>query len=129
VIAVLPRLLAALGLTLALGILSRQRPIGWYPYDKSLGDVLYAVAAYLGFALVLRLQPPWVVAVLALLFCGAVETFKLTGIPARYGPHSILLRWTLGTEFAWHNIACYVLGVGIIAGIGGAFLRPGRVRA
>jgi len=118
------RLFAALVLTLAVGILSRQCPIGWYAFDKSLGDVLYAVAAYLGIALVFRRQLPVVVAVLALLFCCAVETFKLTGIPAEYGPYSIFIRWTLGTTFAWHNLACYVLGVGIMVGIDRVILRP-----
>jgi hypothetical protein len=34
----------ALLLTICLGLLSRLIPIGWYPYDMSLGDVLYAVA-------------------------------------------------------------------------------------
>ncbi len=41
-----PRILA-LGATILLGILSRRHPIGWPAYDKSLGNVLYAVAAYL----------------------------------------------------------------------------------
>jgi hypothetical protein len=30
------RLLAALAVTIALGLLSRLQPVGWYPYDKSL---------------------------------------------------------------------------------------------
>ena len=41
------RLLAAMLIAIALGIVSRLYPIGWLFYDKSLGDVLYAVAAYL----------------------------------------------------------------------------------
>ena len=45
------RLLAALGVTVALGLLSRLRPLGWFVYDKSLGDALYAIAAYLVLAL------------------------------------------------------------------------------
>ncbi len=52
------RLLTALAVTVVLGILSRSRPIGWYPYDKSLGDLLYAVAAYLVLALLLPRRPP-----------------------------------------------------------------------
>jgi hypothetical protein len=68
------RLLLSLAAVVALGLLSRLRPIGWSVYDKSLGDILYAVAAYL----VLhrwrpsRVAPP------------AVESFQATGIPARY---------------------------------------------
>src|ERR1700730_14308530 len=45
--------LGALGITISLGLMSRLCPIGWPLYDKSLGDVLYAVAAYLFLALVL----------------------------------------------------------------------------
>src|SRR5579863_8913958 len=41
------RPLAALVVTLALGVASRLFPIGWPLYDKSLGDVLYAVVVFL----------------------------------------------------------------------------------
>jgi hypothetical protein len=47
------RLLLALIAVVALGLFSRLRPIGWSLYDKSLGDILYAVAAYLALALLL----------------------------------------------------------------------------
>jgi hypothetical protein len=117
------RLIAALAVTVALGIVSRRWPIGWWPYDKSLGDVLYAVAAYLAFALLLWRRGPLVVAPLALAVCLAVETFQATGIPARYA-HIGLVRWVLGTTFAWHDIACYVVGVAVIAAIDCLMLRP-----
>ena len=39
------RLLAALVLTVALGLLSRLAPIGWPVYDKSLGDALRGLVA------------------------------------------------------------------------------------
>src|SRR4051794_19584060 len=96
------RLFAALAATITLGVLSRLYPIGWPVYDKSLGDALYAVAAYLALALVLRRRPPAPVAVLALGFCLAVEFFQATGIPARYA-HVGAVRWLLGTTFSWHD--------------------------
>jgi hypothetical protein len=75
----MPRVLAALVVTVALGLLSRLCP----GYDKSLGDALYAVAAYLALALALPRRHPLLVAGLALALCLAVELFQATGIPAR----------------------------------------------
>src|SRR5262245_27206888 len=103
------RLLAALAVTVALGLLSRLRPVGWPVYDKSLGGVLYTVAAYLALALLLRRRRPAQVAALALAWCLAVESFKLTGIPARHADVGVV-RWLLGTTFSWHNVVCYVCG-------------------
>jgi hypothetical protein len=119
------RLLAALAVTVALGLLSRLRPTGWWVYDKSLGDILYAVAAYLTLALVLSRWPRRWVAALALALCLAVETFQATGIPARY-EHILVVRWLLGTTFSWHDIACYVIGVAAIAAVDALVLRPRR---
>ena len=121
------RLLAALTATVALGLLSRLRPIGWWPYDKSLGDVLYAVAAYLVLALLLYRRPPALVAPLALGACLAVECFQATGVPARYA-HVLAVRWLLGTTFSWHDVACYVVGVALVLGGDVLVLRPARGR-
>jgi hypothetical protein len=121
------RLLAALVLTVALGLLSRLAPIGWPVYDKSLGDALYAVAAYLVLALVLHRWPVCRVAALALAACLAVEAFKFTGLPARYAGYGAV-RWLLGTTPSWHNVACYALGIAAIAGADALLLRPGRGR-
>jgi hypothetical protein len=103
--------------------MSRLWPLGWYGYDKSLGDVLYAVAAYLILALLLLRRSPALVAAAALAFCLAIETFKLTGIPAQYGQF-LLARSVLGTTFSWHNLGCYLAGVGSIALIDLLVLRP-----
>src|SRR5262249_2746684 len=107
------RLFVALVLTLALGVMSRVRPVGWWVYDKSLGDALYAVAAYLALALLTRRRPA-VVAPLAFAACLAVEFFQATGIPARL-QHIGPVRWLLGTTFAWHDVVCYAVGVALIA--------------
>jgi hypothetical protein len=121
------RLLTALAVTVALGLLSRLYPLGWPVYDKSLGDVLYAAAAYLTLALALPHRRPTVVAALALAFCLAVESFQATGIPARYA-HFGPVCWLLGTTFSWHDIACYGVGVVGIFGVDMLLLRPGGRR-
>ncbi len=117
------RILAALAVTVVLGILSRSRPIGWYPYDKSLGDLLYAVAVYLVLALLLPRRSPGSIAALALGLCLAVEIFKLTGIPEQLS-HWGIVRWLLGSTFSWHNLACYGLGIAGIWGLDRSLLRP-----
>ena len=76
----MPRLFVALALTVVLGVLSRLCPLGWW-YDKSLGDVLYAVAAYLALALLFYRRPPALVAVPALAWCMAVEFFEQLRAP------------------------------------------------
>jgi Protein of unknown function (DUF2809) len=119
------RLLAVLLVTIALGILSRLHPIGYPLYDKSLGDALYAVAAYLGLALLLRRKHRLFSAVLALAWCLTVEAFQATGIPAQYA-HLWLVRWLIGTEFSWHDVACYVIGVTGVVVLDRLLLRRGR---
>jgi hypothetical protein len=121
------RLLAALVLTIGLGLLSRLHPVGWSTYDKSLGDVLYAVAAYLALALVLHRRPGALIAPLALAGCLAIEGFKLTGVPVLYARFGAV-RWLLGTTPSWHNVVCYALGVAAITGVDALLLRPGRGR-
>jgi hypothetical protein len=105
------RHLAALAGVVALGLASRLHPIGLRWFDKDLGDVLYAAAAYLVLALFRPRWRPDPVAAVALAFCLAVETFQLTGLPARWA-HVTLVRWLLGTGFAWRDVACYVVGIG-----------------
>ncbi len=106
------RLALALGLTIALGLLSRRVRLGWSLWDKSLGDVLYAVAAYLALALVWPAWPRRRLAALALAGCLLVETFQATGIPASYAD-SLVVRYLVGTTFSWHDVLCYVVGVAL----------------
>jgi Protein of unknown function (DUF2809) len=108
------RLLLALAATLILGLASRLCPMGWYLYDRVLGEVLYAVAAYLVLAMVLFRKPPLLIAVLAFVCCLAVELFKLTGIPAEY-QRVLLVRWFLGMTFSCVNLGYYFIGVVLIA--------------
>ncbi|HJT75730.1 MAG TPA: DUF2809 domain-containing protein [Gemmataceae bacterium] len=123
----MPRLLAALVVTLALGLLSRLHPVGFPLWDKWLGDVFYAVAAYLALALLLIRARPSLIPPLALAACFAVEAFKTTGLPARYVGFAVV-RWLLGTTFSWYNLVCYVAGVAAITVADVLLLRPGRWR-
>jgi hypothetical protein len=108
------RLVPLLACAIGLGLLSRLHPIGWRPYDKSLGDVLYAVAAYCAIALVTPAEwwrgHWWRLAGVALAICVGIEFFQASGVPARYA-HRAVVRWLIGTTFAWHDVACYCVGV------------------
>jgi hypothetical protein len=103
-----------LAATVAMGLGSRLARTGIGLLDKSLGDALYAVAAYLVLGLLLPRLPRPRLAALALGYCAAVELFQLTGIPARYA-HLAPVRWLLGTTFVWHDLAFYTVGVAGIA--------------
>jgi len=109
------RVVIVLGLlaTVALGLLSRRVHLGIGLWDKSLGDALYAVMIYALCALARPRWRPVRVAAVAVAICFAIETFQLTGLPAR-APR--LLRIALGDTFTWHDMACYVVG-GAAAGL------------
>src|SRR3954452_23893235 len=103
------RLLLALAVTVAVGLASRLYPTGWFLWDRILGEVLYAVAAYLVWAMLLSRKPPWLIAVGAFGCCLAVELFKLTGIPAA-NQDVFFVRWFLGMTFAAVNLVYYFIG-------------------
>src|SRR4029077_3785826 len=86
----------------------------WFLWDRVLGEVLYAVAAYLVWAMLLLRKPPLLIAVLAFACCLTVELFKLTGIPAE-NQHVFLVRWFLGMNFSVVNLGYYFIGVVLIA--------------
>jgi hypothetical protein len=88
--------------------------VGWFFWDRVLGEVLYAVAAYLALAVLLFRKPPLYIAVIAFGCCLAVELFKLTGIPAE-NQHVFLARWFLGMTFSVVNLGYYFIGVVLIA--------------
>ena len=113
---------AVLSAVIALGILSRADPIGWFWYDKSLGDVLYAMAAYFGLAFLLPRVPVGTIAALGAGACLAVEFLQLTEINASLLRVPVL-RWFLGTTFLWHDIVCYLLGIAVAVALEVCFLR------
>src|SRR5262249_31872711 len=108
------RLLLAMAVTVALGLASRLHPTGWFLWDRALGEVLYAVAAYLVWAMLLPRKPPLFIAAIAFTSCLAVELFKLTGIPAE-NQHVFLVRWFLGMSFNWVNLCYYFTGAVLAA--------------
>lgn len=108
------RLMLAMAATVALGLASRLYPADLFLWDRVLGEVLYSVAAYLAWAMLLLRQPPWLIAAIAFTSCLAVELFKLTGIPA--GNQDVfLVRWFLGMTFSVVNLGYYLLGVVLVA--------------
>ncbi|HWG47546.1 MAG TPA: DUF2809 domain-containing protein [Gemmataceae bacterium] len=113
------RLLLALAVTVVLGLASRLYPVGCFLWDRVLGEVLYAVAAYLVLAMLLFRKSPLFIAVIAFVCCLAVELFKLTGIPAEY-QGVFLVRWFLGMSFSVVNLGYYCIGVVLIAFADGA---------
>ena len=108
------RLLLALAGTVVIGLASRLYPVGWFLWDRVLGEVLFSVAAYLALAVFLFRKPPLFIAVIAFVCCLAVEFFKLTGIPAE-NQHVFLVRWFLGMTFSVVNLGYYFIGVVLIA--------------
>jgi hypothetical protein len=70
------RLLLALAITVVIGLASRLYPMGWFLWDRIVGEVLYAVAAYLVWAMILFRKSPWLIAAIAFACCLGVEFFK-----------------------------------------------------
>ena len=103
--------LVAIPLVVALGVASRRWPLGWNLWDKSVGDVAYAML--LGFVLAAAWPRarPLLVGALTALACFAIELFQLTGLPRR-APR--LVRRALGETIAGHDVACYVVGAAVV---------------
>ena len=105
---------AALAVVVALGLASRRVPLGVAAWDKSLGDVLYAVAVLCLAGAVRPSASASRLGLVAFATSFAVELFQLTGLPAR-APR--VLRFALGTTFAWHDVGCYAVGALVAAGV------------
>ena len=102
-----------IAVTIALGAASRVWPIGSAIWDKSFGDVAYAIMVAFVVLLVAPRAKPIAIGAVAITICFAIELFQLTGIPARA---PMLLRVVLGTTFARHDLVCYALG-GVVAAL------------
>ncbi len=85
------------------------------------------MAAYCAIALVTPWRwwekQRWRLAAVTLAVCVGLEFFQATGIPARYA-HLPLVRWLIGTTFAWHDVACYVAGTAFAFLADRTLLRP-----
>lgn len=108
------RLVFAMWVTVGIGLASRLYPAGWFFWDRIVGEVLYGVAAYLAWAILLFRKPVWLIALIAFISCSAVELFKLTGIPAE-NQRLFLVRWFLGMTFDLVNLVYYFIGVLLMA--------------
>ncbi len=118
-----PIAIAALVLTIALGLASRRVHTGIFVWDKSLGDALYTAMIYFLVALVRPSLSPKRLGAIALTVSLVVEIFQLTGIPARLPP---IFRLALGTTFAWHDVACYVVAAAVVTATHLALTRRAR---
>lgn len=95
---------------IALGLVSRRHPLPGV-FAEYTGDLLYAVAACLGYALVLPTLRTPVLAALAFGTCLVVELSQLVNAPIlntlRENPLGVLV---LGQGFKWPDLVAYLLG-------------------
>ncbi len=121
-------LLVAIGLTIVLGGVSRLFPLGMPWWDKYVGDMAYAALATFAIAWCWNRAPVLVPPVVALVFCVAVESFQLTGIPLQLNRSEvvavrILAALVLGSTFSWWDILAYGIGVVLAAVVDMRFAR------
>jgi hypothetical protein len=94
------------------------------------GDTLWALAAFLGFGLILPRQSTWRVALLAMAFSVLIEVSQLYHAPWLDSIRQTALGGlVLGFGFLWTDLACYAVGVGlgvILERIALAALNPRR---
>jgi len=78
------------------------------------GDTLWALAAFLGFGLILPRASTRMVAMLAMAWAIAVELSQLYHAPWLDSiRHTTLGGLILGFDFVWSDLACYALGGGL----------------
>lgn len=101
------------GLMLA-GFLSRHL-LGHYAFIKLyVGDALWAMMVFYGFAFVFRSWPTWKVAVAALGFSVCIEVSQLYDAQWIDAIRNMLLGGLiLGFTFVWSDLLCYSVGVGL----------------
>jgi len=94
------------------------------------GDTLWALAAFLGFGVLLPRASTRTIAVLAMAFSVAIELSQLYHAPWIDSiRHTTIGGLILGFGFLWSDLACYSLGVGlgaVIEIIGGIVRGKGR---
>src|SRR5271157_771211 len=91
------------------------------------GDTLWALAAFLGFGLILPRISTRTIAMLALAFSVAVELSQLYHAPWIDSiRHTTIGGLILGFGFLWSDLACYALGVGLGVAIDTLWLGVGR---
>ncbi|HWT83866.1 MAG TPA: DUF2809 domain-containing protein [Candidatus Methylomirabilis sp.] len=95
------------------------------------GDTLWALAAFLGFGLIMPRASTRTIAVLAMAFSVAIELSQLYHAPWIDSIRQTTLGGLiLGFDFVWSDLVCYAVGVGLglaIENIGG--IVPGKDRS
>ncbi|QDK80415.1 DUF2809 domain-containing protein [Spirosoma sp. KCTC 42546] len=111
---------------LLMGLASR-RFLGDIPFVKTyIGDVLWALMVFFGFAFLFTRWPTKAIALATLIFSFSIESSQLY-----HAPWIDSLRATrlgglvLGFTFVWSDLLCYSLGV-MIGFVAETFLIPGR---
>ena len=114
---------------LVLGLASR-RFLGEIPFIKAyVGDVLWAIMVFFGFASVFNRWPTKAVTLATLLFSFGIEIGQLY-----HAPWIDILRATrlggliLGFTFVWSDLLCYSVGA-IIGFLGETYLMPTRYQS
>ena len=104
-----------LGLTVILGIGSRRSAHALPGFIAAYaGDTLWALAAFLGFGLILPRTSTRTVALLAMAFSVLIELSQLYHAPWLDSiRHTTLGGLILGFGFLWSDLACYAAGVGL----------------
>jgi hypothetical protein len=122
VLRVIFRRIILLAIIAGIGSYSRHHPVGFYLWDKSTGDLCYAAAAFLLIGIIAPSMPPIGIAMVALVYCIAIECFKLTALPAKWDGNPVL-RVIFGSTFSVHNLICYVIAIAVLFGVESA-LEP-----
>jgi NO-binding membrane sensor protein with MHYT domain len=124
--------LAMIALAAVLGISSRRFAAMLPGFIAAYaGDTLWALAAFLGFGLILPRVSTRTITMLALAFSVAIELSQLYHTPWIDSiRHTTLGGLILGFGFLWSDLVCYALGVGLgvlVDVIGG--IVPGKDRS
>jgi hypothetical protein len=107
--------LALIALVIPLGLGSRRYAHALPGFIATYaGDTLWALAAFLGFGVILPRASTLRVALLAMSFSVAIELSQLYHAPWIDSiRHTTLGGLILGFDFVWSDLVCYAAGVGI----------------
>ena len=107
--------IALIALVIPLGLGSRRYAHALPAFIATYaGDTLWALAAFLGFGLVLPRASTLRVALLAITFSVLIELSQLYHAPWIDSiRHTTLGGLILGFDFVWSDLVCYAVGVGL----------------
>ncbi|WP_161594057.1 DUF2809 domain-containing protein [Microbacterium sp. RG1] len=121
---------AAAAVTIVVGLgVHRFAPDG--AVSDVAGDALYALLVYLLAVVVIPRRAVWVPALVAWVWCTAIELFQLTGLPLAWGGACPPIMLVLGTVFDARDLVVYtatVLAAATADRLLGAALGRARAR-